>query len=67
MTAIDPAALLFFVFGWLFALNIAGLADRVHQLASRHVRMIGTSVTFRIMGGIWVLVGGVHLLRPLLS
>lgn len=67
MTAVDPVALLFFFFGWFFALNIMGIADRVHRLASRRVKMIGTSITFRIMGWIWILVGSVHLLVPLLS
>ncbi|MEU6220921.1 hypothetical protein ABZ845_25960 [Streptomyces sp. NPDC047022] len=54
----DPGPLLFFVFGWFFALNIKGIADRTYRHASRFVPMIGGSVTLRIMGWIWIFVGG---------
>lgn len=67
MFNIDPGPLIFFIFGWLFALNIMGIADRVYQFASRFVPMISTSVTLRIMGGIWIFVGGTLVTLDLLS
>ncbi|MFC5957002.1 hypothetical protein ACFP51_21755 [Streptomyces pratens] len=44
-----------------------GLADRVYRFVARRMPMIGTSVAFRAMGWIWILVGGAHLLLDLPS
>ncbi|MEU2717879.1 hypothetical protein [Streptomyces sp. NPDC007205] len=63
----DPGPLLFFIFGWFFALNIKGIADRTYQHAARFLPMIGGSVTLRIMGWIWIFVGGTLVALDFLS
>ncbi|MFF3920113.1 hypothetical protein ACFYZB_43205 [Streptomyces sp. NPDC001852] len=63
----DPGPLLFFIFGWFFALNIKGIADRTYQHAARFLPMIGGSATLRIMGWIWIFVGGTLVALDFLS
>ncbi|MFD5697974.1 hypothetical protein [Streptomyces lasiicapitis] len=58
---ITVGPLLFFVFGWVFALNVKGAADRTFRLAARFTPMIGTSVALRVMGWIWIFVGAAFI------
>ncbi|MDQ8707889.1 hypothetical protein RCO28_36285 [Streptomyces sp. LHD-70] len=61
MGNIDIGATLFFILGWIFALNVKGAADRVHGLASRYIPVVGTAFALRAMGVIWILVGGAFI------
>ncbi|WP_030418474.1 hypothetical protein [Streptomyces sp. NRRL F-5065] len=66
MHGFDPGPWLFFVFGWLFALNVKGLAERTYRFAARRGPVIGGVAAFRAMGWLWVLVSGAYLVMTLI-
>ncbi|MER6075080.1 hypothetical protein ABT187_41000 [Streptomyces sp. NPDC001817] len=67
MNGFDLWPLLFFIFGWFFALNIRGTTNLTYRYASRFMPVIGGSVTLQIMGWIWIFVGGTLVALDFLS